>query len=89
MIFYLTNIALDIVSGTIFWTIKQTTLGIYNVVFVSNEKKNKAKLTIKDIDIDDKIDELIKKNEIQEEKIIQLKNSIDYLSKMIIENYVA
>jgi len=87
MIFYLTNIALDIVSGTIFWTIKQSTLGIYNLVFVSCEKKNN--LTIKDINIDDKIEELIKKNEIQEEKIIELKKSIDYLSKMIIENYIA
>lgn len=87
MIFYLTNIALDIVSGTIFWTIKQSTLGIYNLVFVSCEKKNN--LTIKDINIDNKIEELIKKNEIQEEKIIELKKSIDYLSKMIIENYIA
>tara|TARA_B100001094_G_C17707765_1_gene565818 strand:+ start:79 stop:342 length:264 start_codon:yes stop_codon:yes gene_type:complete len=87
MIFYLTNIALDIVSGTIFWTIKQSTLGIYNLVFVSSGKKND--LTIKDINIDDKIGELIKKNEIQEEKIIELKKSIDYLSKMIIENYIA
>jgi len=38
MLFYLTNLVLDVVFGSVFWVLKKTTNGIYYIAYGNGEQ---------------------------------------------------
>lgn len=80
MIFNITNIFLDIVMGSVFWIVKNSTTGLYYIVYGSNNIEN--------MDTKEQIKQLLIENKKQEEQIIHLRKSIDNLSLLIKNNYI-
>lgn len=80
MIFYITNIFLDVVMGSVFWIVKNSTTGLYYIVYGNNNIEN--------MDTKEQIKQLLIENKKQEEQIIHLTNSIDNLSILIKNNYI-
>lgn len=80
MIFYITNIFLDVVMGSVFWIVKNSTTGLYHIVYGNNNIEN--------MDTKEQIKQLLIENKKQEEQIIHLTNSIDNLSLLIKNNYI-
>ena len=77
MLFYLTNIFLDIVWGSTFWIIKNTSYGIYYLISNNN-------VEINDISEDDKaIIKLLDETKSQGNQIALLKESIIELKNII------
>ena len=86
MIFYLTNVFLDITFGATYWLICKTVSGGYYLIWGYN-KDNEPKY-IKDVEIQDSIDDLLEKNKTQAEQIIELKMHITELKELIQNDYI-
>jgi len=91
MLFYLTDMFLDVIWGTGYWVIKKTSKGVYYLIWgngninLENHKKEYETiiLTKENIDYDDTLKELVEKTISQEKKIDELHNSIIELKSMI------
>jgi len=67
---------------SVFWIVKNTTTGLYHIVYRNNIDN------IDNIDIKKQIQILLSENKKQETKIINLTKSIDNLSLLIKKNYI-
>lgn len=80
MMFYITNIFLDVVMGSIYWIVKNSTTGLYHIIYKNNNIEN--------MDTTEQIKQLFIENKKQETQIINLTKSIDNLSLLIKNNYI-
>lgn len=84
MLFYLTNMFLDITFYSVLWTISKTTNGVYYLVFDNNSKS----VTEQDITIEnnEKLSKLIKSNYKQQEQLNNLSTKIKELIIIVKHN---
>ena len=92
MLFYLTNVFLDVVWGTAFWVVRKTGSGIYYLMWGDgtkqqiNEKEYEAIVLNKDnIKSDEHLRDLLKKTSQQEIQIRELNENIKELTKLVKE----
>lgn len=90
MIFYLTNLFLDVVWGTAFWVIKKTSTGVYYLIWgdgkseLSNEGEYEMIILSKEnIENEESINKLLEQTKLQGEQIKLLTDSIMELRKQI------
>lgn len=94
MIFYLTNILLDVIWGAGFWIIKKTSSGIYYLLWYKNDTSidideyETIILTKEDIENDDILKEILEKSLRQEEQIEELSLNIKELKNLIINQKI-
>jgi hypothetical protein len=88
MLFYLTNLFLDVVWGTAFWVIKKTSSGVYYLVWgdgtnkLENDKEYEMIILSKeDIENEENIQKLVEQTKMQGEQIKLLTESIKSLKK--------
>jgi hypothetical protein len=90
MIFYLTNVTLDIIWGTTWWIVKKTTGGIYYLVYGrSREDPHKKYIRLNTIELEknkDILDSVSNEIALQKEEIRRLSDNIivltDYIKKI-------
>jgi hypothetical protein len=84
-IFYLTNIALDIVFGTTCWVVTKTTKGIYYLVYGNNDGQNKRiKLTDNEVMINKSLlEKLLDRDNTRQIELKKLTNKIEILTNYI------
>ncbi len=90
MLFYLTNIFLDVVWGTAFWVIKKTSGGVYYLIWGdgTNKLENDGEcemiiLSKENIENDECISKLLEQTKLQGEQIKLLTDSIMSLKEQI------
>ena len=90
MIFYLTNLFLDVVWGTTFWVIKKTSGGVYYLIWGNGttELHNEGEyemiiLSKENIENEECINKLLEQTKLQGEQIKLLTDSIMNLKKVI------
>ena len=95
MLFYLTDMFLDVVWGTAFWIVKKTAGGAYYLVWgdgttlaIKDKEYETIVLSKENIEADDQIKELLEKTSKQEEQIAKLTESIKELSDIIRNDYI-
>ena len=76
MLFYLTNLFLDVIWGTAFWVIKKTSSGVYYRVWgdgthkLENDKEyDMIILSKEEIESEEKIQQLVEQTKLQGEQI--------------------
>ena len=90
MIFYLTNLFLDVVWGTAFWVIKKTSTGVYYLIWGDGTTQLQSEgeyemiiLSKENIENDDHINKLLEQTKLQGNQIKLLTDSIMELRKQI------
>jgi hypothetical protein len=90
MLFYLTNLFLDVVWGTAFWVIKKTSGGVYYLIWGNGttELQNEGEyemiiLSKENIENDEHINKLLEQTKLQGEQIKLLTDSIMALKEEI------
>ncbi len=87
MIFYITNITLDIIWGATWWVVKKTGNGIYYLVYgYSKEDPNKKYIRLNTIELEknkDLLDNVTNEMAIQREEIRRLNDNIIVLTDYI------
>lgn len=90
MLFYLTNLFLDVVWGTAFWVIKKTSTGVYYLIWGdgNTELQNEGEyemiiLSKENIENDECINKLLEQTKLQGEQIKLLTDSIMSLKEQI------
>ena len=90
MIFYLTDVFLDVVYGTGYWIIKKTSSGIYQIIWgrhknnmIENREYETIILTKEDVIYEDALNKLIEKANNQEKQIKDLNENIKELTNII------
>lgn len=84
-IFYLTNIALDIVLGTTWWVVSNTSTGIYYLMYGNKKGKvSKLKLTDKEVVINrDILEKLLDIENTRQIELVKLTDKIEVLTNYI------
>lgn len=90
MLFYLTDMFLDVVYGASFWILKKTSSGMYHIIWgrhLNNRIEDREYETIiiskEDIIYQDTLNELIEKTNNQEKQIKDLNENIKELTTII------
>ena len=87
MIFYITNVTLDIIWGATWWVIKKTGNGIYYLVYgYGKEDPNKKYIRLNTIELEknkDLLDNVTNEMAIQREEIRRLNDNIIVLTDYI------
>ena len=85
VLFYLTNMTLDVALGVSWWIIYKTSAGIYYLIYGSNTNKivKKQILSEEDIKNNSSLDKLIKLQESNQLEIKKLTSQINILNDYV------